>query len=464
MNWQELYNKKCVSASEAVAQIQSGDRVVVGHACGSPETLLTAMVAGKEQYTGVELVHMVSMGPSEYCSEENAAHFFHNSLFAGATSRPAVNQGRGIFTPCHFSQIPRLFTDNILPADVTLCMISPPDEHGYCSFGISVDYTKPAAESSRLVIAEVTPHMPRTLGDAFIHVSDIDFIVETNAKPITLPLPKITPTDEAIGGHIAELIKDGDCLQLGIGAVPDSILGFLKDKKDLGVHTEMFSDGVVDLVESGVITCAKKNLHNGKMVATFFMGTERLYKFVHNNPMVMMFPVDYTNNPAVIAQNDNMVSVNSALQVDFNGQVVSDTIGHKQYSGTGGQVDFVRGAAMSKGGRSILAFHSTAAKGKISRVVPRIDPGACVTTARTDVHYIVTEYGVADLRGKSVSERAKALINIAHPGFREDLRAEFENIYLKENPLLRPMPEEHRKRYWPHEARQNFLKQYAQAS
>ena len=437
---------------------------MVGHACGSPETLLAALVENKEQYTGVELVHMVSMGPSQYCREENAVHFFHNSLFAGATSREAINQGRGLFTPCHFSQIPRLFSEKILPSDVTLCMVSPPDEHGYCSFGISVDYTKPAAENSKIVIAEVTPNMPRTLGDSFIHVSEIDYIVESDASPLTLPLPKITPTDEAIGGHIAGLINDGDCLQLGIGAVPDSILGFLKDKKDLGIHTEMFSDGVVDLVESGVVTCARKNLHPGKMVATFFMGTKRLYDFVHNNPMVMMSSVDYTNNPAIIAQNDNMVSVNSALQVDFTGQVVSDTIGHNQYSGTGGQVDFVRGACMSKGGKSILAFHSTAARGTISRVAPRIDPGACVTTSRTDVHFIVTEYGVADLRGKSVSERAKALIDIAHPDFQDELRTEFENIYLRDNPLLKPMPQEARRSFWPHEARADFLKTYAKAS
>ncbi|MBU1168608.1 MAG: 4-hydroxybutyrate CoA-transferase [Proteobacteria bacterium] len=464
MNWKTLYQQKRVSAVDAVSHIRSGDRVAVGHACGSPETLLSAMMEIKEQYRGVELVHMVSMGPSTYCAEENARHFFHSSLFAGPNSRTAIHQGRAMFTPSHFSQIPRLFTEDIMPLDVALCMVSPPDEHGYCSFGISVDYTKPAVESARLVIAEVTPHMPRTLGDAFIHISKIDYLVESDARPITLPLPKITPTDEAIGGHIAGLIKNGDCLQLGIGAVPDSILGFLSDKKDLGIHTEMFSDGVVDLVESGVITCAKKNLHTGKMVATFFMGTERLYTFVHNNPMVMMFPVDYTNNPAIIAQNDNMVSVNSALQVDFTGQVVSDTIGFQQYSGSGGQVDFVRGASMSKGGRSILAFHSTAARGKISRIVPHIDAGASVTTLRTDVHFIVTEYGVADLRGKSVSERAKLLIGIAHPDFRSALRAEFESIYLKGNPLMRTLPDELRRTFWPHEARQNFLRTYQDVS
>jgi 4-hydroxybutyrate CoA-transferase len=280
-----------------------------------------------------------------------------------------------------------------------------------------------------MVIAEVTPNMPRTLGDAFIHVSRIDHIVECDSKPIILKPPTISAIDEKIGGHCAELIKDGDCLQLGIGAVPDSILGFLKGKKDLGIHTEMFSDGVVDLVEAGVITCAKKNFHPGKMVATFFMGTKKLYRFVHNNPMVQMFSVDYTNNPAIIAQNDNMVSVNSSLQIDLTGQAASESIGYKQFSGTGGQADFIRGACWSKGGRSILAFHSTAAGGKISRIVPHLDEGNVVTTTRTDIHYVVTEYGIANLRGKSIPERAKALIAIAHPDFRDVLTAEFRRIY-----------------------------------
>lgn len=429
MDWKEIYNSKLTTAQEAVKQIKSGDRVVVGHATGSPEVLLKAMVNNKGSYENVEIVHMVAMGPSEYCLPENSAHFIHNSLFAGATTRKAIHDGRGVFTASHFSQIPRLFTEKILPVDVTLCMLSTPDEHGYCSFGISVDYTKPAAESSKIVIAEVTPHMPRTLGNAFIHVSDIDYIVECDSRPIEMRPPEIGPIDEAIGGYCAELIRDGDCLQLGIGAVPDSMLGFLTDKRDLGIHTEMFSDGVVDLVDKGVITCAKKNFHPNKMVATFFMGTEKLYRFIHNNPQVEMFTVDYTNNPAIVARNDNMVSINASLQIDLTGQAASESIGYKQFSGTGGQADFVRGAAWSKGGRSIIAFHSTAAKGKLSRIVPHLDEGATVTTTRTDIHYVVTEYGIADMRGKSVHQRADALINIAHPDFRSDLRKEFLAVY-----------------------------------
>jgi 4-hydroxybutyrate CoA-transferase len=428
-NWHEIYKGRVVNAAEAVRHIKSGNRVVVAHASGSPELLLKALVDNKDAYKNVEIVHMVSMGASEYCLPGLEKHFVHNSLFAGATTRKAIHDGRAHFTVSHFSQIPRLFTEKILPVDVTMCMVSRPDEHGFCSFGVSVDYTKPAAESSKIVIAEVTPNMPRTLGDAFIHVSEIDYIVECESKPIILQPPKISETDEKIGGYCAELIRDGDCLQLGIGAVPDAILGFLKHKKDLGIHTEMFSDGVVDLVEAGVITCARKNFHPDKMVATFFMGTEKLYKFVHNNPMVQMFPVNITNNPAIIAQNDNMVSINSTLQVDLNGQAASESIGYKQFSGTGGQADFVRGAAWSKGGRSILAFHSTASGGKISRIVTHLDEGAVVTTTRSDIHYVVTEYGIADLRGKSVPERAKALINIAHPDFKGELKKEFQRIY-----------------------------------
>ncbi len=436
MNWEKIYQSRLTTAEEAVSHVRSGDRVVVGHATGSPETLLNALVDNRQNYGNgkgkVELVHMVSMGPSAYCGPECSQHFVHNSLFAGATSRAAIDEGRAEFTPCHFSQVPTLFKEGILPVDVCLCMLSPPDEHGFCSFGVSVDYTKPAAESAKTVIAEISPSMPRTLGDTFIHVSKLDYIVECDDKPIVMNPPKLGPIDEAIGGHCAELIRDGDVLQLGIGSLPDAILGFLKEKRDLGIHSEMFSDGVADLVESGVITGARKTLHPGKLVASFLMGTEKLYNFVHNNPMVEMYPVDYTNDPSIIGRNDNMISINSALQVDFTGQVVSDTIGLRQYSGTGGQVDFVRGTSIAKGGRSILAFPSTAAKGTLSKIVPVIDTGACVTTLRTDVHYIVTEYGIADLRGRSVSQRAKALIGIAHPDFRDQLKSDYRKRFGKE--------------------------------
>jgi len=431
MQWMDDYKKKVVTADEAVRHIKSGDRVVFGHAAGEPKVLVEALVRNASLYKNVEIVHMVALGKGEYCNPEYVENFTHNALFAGASTRKAIAEGRAIFTPCHFSRIPSLFKDKVLPVDVALIMVSTPDEHGYCSYGVSVDYTKPAAECATIVIAEVTPNMPRTYGDSFIHVSEIDYIVESDSTPALLNPPTLTETDEKIGEYIAELINDGDCLQLGIGAVPDAILNFLTDKKNLGIHSEMFSDGVVTLVEKGVINCSKKNFHPGKMVVTFLMGSERLYKFANNNPMIEMYPVDYVNNPSVIAQNDNMVSVNSALQVDFTGQVVSDTIGYKQYSGTGGQLDFVRGASWSKNGRSILAFSSTAAGGKLSRIVAHIDEGASVTTPRADTHFIVTEYGVADLRGKSVVERGKSLIKIAHPDFREELSRQFFEIYKR---------------------------------
>uniref|UniRef100_S0DD97 Putative 4-hydroxybutyrate coenzyme A transferase n=1 Tax=termite gut metagenome TaxID=433724 RepID=S0DD97_9ZZZZ len=305
----------------------------------------------------------------------------------------------------------------------------PPDEHGYCSFGVSVDYTKHSTEVAALVIAQVNKYMPRTLGDCFIHVSDIDIIVEHDAPLIELPPPKITEVEKAIGGNCAKLIKDGDCLQLGIGAIPDAVLLFLKEKRDLGIHSEMFSDGVVELVEVGVINNSKKNFHNGKMLATFLMGTQRLYDFVHNNPTVAMYPATYTNDPFIAGQNDNLVSINSCVQVDLLGQVCSEMVGTTQISAVGGQVDFVRAASISKGGRSIIAMASTAAKGTISKIVPTLDEGAAVTTSRNEVEYVITEYGIANLRYHTVRDRARMLIEIAHPKFREKLIAAFEKRF-----------------------------------
>jgi 4-hydroxybutyrate CoA-transferase len=303
-----------------------------------------------------------------------------------------------------------------------MIMVSPPDEHGFMSYGISVDYTLQAAASARIVVAEVNPKMPRTYG-SYIHVSEIDYLVETDYDPIEIPLPKIGEVEEKIGQHIAQLIPDRATLQLGIGAIPDAVLHFLTDKKDLGIHTEMFSDGVVDLYEKGVVTNKYNNLNPDKFVATFLMGTKRLYEFVHNNPAVVMKPVDYTNSVLVAGRLENLISINSAIEVDLYGQVAADMIGSKQFSAVGGQVDFVRSAMHSEGGKSIIAFPSTGKKGTISRITARLNEGACVTTSRHDVDYIVTEYGVASLKGRSNAERAEALINIAHPDFRDELRA-----------------------------------------
>ena len=405
-DWRTLYQQKLTTAEEAVKHIKSGDRVVVTHATGEPILLTDAMVANAEQYENVEVVHMVAMGKAEYCLPENSKHFRHNSLFLGGSTRKAIEEGRGDFTPVFFSEIPELFRTNLHP-NVVLLHLSTPDEHGYCSFGVSCDYTKPAAECADLLIAQINPKMPRTMGDSFIHVSKLDYIVEQETDLIELAPPHIGDVERAIGENIASLVKDGDCLQLGIGAIPDAVLLFLKDKKDLGIHSEMFSDGVVELVEAGVITNAKKNIHKGKSVATFLMGTRRLYDYVDNNPEVAMMPVDYVNDPRVICQNDNLVSINSCVQVDLMGQVVSTCVGLRQISGVGGQVDFVRGANMSRGGRTIMAMPSTAAKGTISKIVPLIDEGAAVTTSRYDVNYVVTEYGIAQLKGKTLRERAE---------------------------------------------------------
>lgn len=430
MHWKVMYKERLTSAEEAVRVIKSGDRVVLGHACGEPKSTVDAMVARAEELENVEIVHMVSMGEAKYCRPGMEKHFRHNSLFAGATTQRAINEGRADFTPRFFHQIPSLFIEKVLPVDVALIQVSPPDNHGWCSYGISVDYTKPAAESAKIVIAEVNPQMPRTLGDCFVHVSDMDYIVECEHPLIELSEPVITPIEGKIGENVASLIEDGATLQLGIGAIPDAVLSFLGDKKDLGMHTEMFSTGAVKLVEKGVMTCARKTLHRGKMVANFFMGTRDLYDFVDNNPFVEMHPVFYTNDPHIIAKNDKMVAINSFLQVDFAGNVNSETVGWKQYSAVGGQVDFVRGAVMSKEGKAILTNSATTGKGKISRIVPYLDRGASVTTSRNDVQYIVTEFGTANLRGESVRERTKALINIAHPDFRDWLWGEAKEMNL----------------------------------
>ena len=429
MNLEEIYKSKVITAEQAVGKIKSGDRVVLGHAVGEPTEVVAAMVANSENYENVEIVHMVAMSKSEYAKPGMEKHFIHNSLFVGGTTREAVSDGRADFTPCFFSKVPELFKNGYLPVDVAIIQLSTPDKNGYCSFGVSNDYTKPAAESAKLIIAEINDKMPRTHGDTFIHISEIDYIVETSKAIIELKPPKIGEVEKAIGENCAMLIEDGCTLQLGIGAIPDAVLLFLKNKKNLGIHSEMISDGVVDLVESGVITGKSKTLHNGKIVVTFLMGTKRLYDFAHDNPMVEMYSVDYVNDPAIIAKNNKMVCINSAIQVDFMGQVNAETIGLTQFSGTGGQVDFIRGSAMSKDGKAIIAMPSTASKGKISRITPMLDTGTVVTTLRNEIQYVVTEYGIAELKGKTLRDRARALINIAHPDFRPSLIEEWEKRF-----------------------------------
>ncbi len=431
MSWKEIYQERLTTAQEALLKIKDNQRVAVGHACAEPGYLVDEMVSMKEHFHNIEIVHMVAMGKSEYCQPGMEEHFHHNAIFVGGSTRKAVAEGRADFTPVYFSEVPKLFKTT-MPLDAALIMVTPPDENGKVSLGVSVDYTKSAAENAKLVIAQVNDQMPFTMGDSMLDVSQIDCFVEHSAPLVELKPAVIGETEKKIGENCASLIHDGDTLQLGIGAIPDAVLASLKDKKDIGIHSEMFSDGVVDLVRAGVINNSKKALLPGKMVVTFLMGTKKLYDFVDKNPDVLLYPVDYTNNPVVVAQNNNLVCINSCVQVDLTGQVASESVGYKQISGVGGQVDFVRGAAMSENGIAIMAMSSTAAKGTVSKIVPLLDEGAAVTTNRTDVDYVITEYGIAHLKGKTLKQRARALIEIAHPDFRDELIKEYERRFFCE--------------------------------
>jgi 4-hydroxybutyrate CoA-transferase len=378
-------------------------------------------VARAPELSNVEIVQVVNVGPAEYAKPGMEHSFRSNGIFLlGAPVRKAVEEGRASYTPCFFSELPRLFRQRILPVDVVLMQVTPPDEEGYCSYGLSADYTQSAAESAKIVIAQMNRNLPRTAG-VRIHLDALTWIVEQDAPLVEFAAPSFGEVERQIGEHIALLVPDGATLQLGIGAIPEAALLSLKNKRDLGIHTEMFSDGVAALAEAGVITNRRKTINQGKFVATFLMGSSTLYNFVHNNPAVEMHPVDYVNDPCIIGQHDDMISINSALQVDLSGQVNAEMIGHLQFSGTGGQVDFVRGASRSNGGKSIIAMPSTAARGSISRICRQLDEGAAVTTSRNDVHYVITEYGIANLRGKTLQQRAEALIEIAHPAFRASL-------------------------------------------
>lgn len=429
MNWAKLYREKVTDAATAVARVKSGDRIYLGSGAGVPQALVRALVARADELRNVEIVHMLHFGEAPYVAPEYASSFRHNALFIGPNVREAVQAGRADFTPIFLSEIPNLFRSGALPLDYAFIQLSPPDEHGFCSFGVEVGCTKPAAEAARVVIAEVNRRMPRTLGDSFIHVRNLDIIVEVDYPIPEAPQGGSTAVHRRIGELIAEMIPDGATLQMGIGSIPDAVLANLINHRDLGIHTELFSDGVVQLVEMGVITGARKTLHSGKVVAGFLFGSQALYDFVQDNPIIELHPTHYVNDPFIIAQHENMVSINSALEVDLTGQVAADSIGTRLYSGVGGQLDFVRGAARAKGGKPIIALPATAKGGSISRIVPVLKSGAGVTTTRNDVHYVVTEYGVAELYGKTIRERAKALINIAAPEFREELTRQARELH-----------------------------------
>jgi acetyl-CoA hydrolase len=428
MNWEAIYRRKVTDVDAALACIKSGDRIYLGGGAGVPTTLVAGLTrralegnSRGQPLHHVEIIHILTFADAPYVDPRYADSFRHNALFIGPNVRQAVQEGRADFTPVFLSEIPHLFRDGALPIDVALISLSPPDEHGFCSFGVEVGTTKPAAEAARIIVAEINRQMPRTLGDSFIHISHLHHIVEVDCPLPEAPQGGSSTLHMQVGQNIAEMIPDGATLQMGIGSIPDAVLKNLGHHKDLGIHTELFSDGVIDMVETEVITCARKTFHPDKIIAGFLFGSQRLYEFVHDNPIIELHPIDYVNDPFNIAKNEKMVSINSALQVDLTGQVCADSIGPRFYSGVGGQVDFIRGAARSKGGLPIIAFLSTAKNETLSRIVPMLNEGAGVVTTRNDVHYVVTEYGVASLHGKTVRQRARELIKIAHPRFRDEL-------------------------------------------
>jgi len=421
MSWELEYKKKFRTADEALACVQSGMRVYIQPGCAEPETLVEALMRRGPFVQDVEIVHMMTMGPAPYVAPEMAGHFRHNAMFIGGNVREAINEGRADYTPIYLSEIEGLFESGEMPIDVALLELSPPDSHGFCSFGVGVDTSLTAAKCARYVVAQINDQMPRTYGDSFIHVTELDAVVDSSRPLCAMKRPQITDMHVAIARNVASLIEDGSVLQTGIGGIPDAVLPFLMDRKDLAIHSELVSDGVIPLIEAGVITGARKNFKPRKIIVGFVLGSKEMFDFVDNNPIFEVHPTAYTNDPALIARNDNMVAINSALQLDLTGQVCSDSIGTRFYSGIGGQVDFLLGAGRSKGGKPIIAISSTAKDGTVSRIVPMLSPGAGVVTSRGLVRYVATEYGVANLHGKTIRERAQALIDIAHPKFREEL-------------------------------------------
>ena len=427
-----------ISASEAIAAIKSGDRVYIGSNCGQPVTLTEALYEARNDLFGVDICHLLTAGPAPYVGQDLLDHFRHRAFFIGGNVRKAAAEGLVDYLPIFLSQIPGLFKNGQLPLDVAMVSVTPPDEHGFCSLGVSVDIGLAACRNARLVIAEIQPEMPRTLGDSFLHVSEIDLFVDAKYPLLKHQAEEPDEVSRDIARYIAGLIEDGSTLQTGIGKIPDSVFELLQDKNDLGIHTEMFSDGLIRAMEHGNINGSAKNLHQGKAVATFCLGSKMAYRAIDNNPFFEFRPTEYVNDPYIIGQHDRMVGINSAIEVDLTGQVVSDSIGTRFFSGIGGQVDFIRGSARSRGGKPIIAIPSTAKGDQFSRIVPMIRPGAGVVTSRGDVHYVITEYGVAYLHGKTIRERALELIRISHPKFRDELLEKAKELgYVpKEQPSL----------------------------
>ena len=432
MDWKEYYSSRLTTAEEAVKLIKSNDKVVLAHDVGEPPVLVDAMVANHAAYKNVEISHMFTLGKGEYCKPEYKENFHPNLWFLSGQTRKCVEEGYGDFTPLFFHEVPGLMRDGTIQVDVAMIMVTPPDKHGYVSTGVSGDYTVQAVKSAKTVIAQINKNVPFTFGDAVFHISEIDAFVEADTPLPELPEAKIGPAEEAIGKYCAELVNDGDTLQLGIGAIPDAVCHQLVNKKHLGIHSEMLGDGQVVLYEAGAIDNSQKGIDVGKFVFNFVMGSKKTYDFLDKNTACLLKTVDYVNHPMIIAKNPNMVSINGGIGVDFYGQVAADTIGYRQFSAVGGQVDFIRGAAMGKNGRAIIAMPSVAKKkdgSMVSKITPLLSEGQVVTTSRHDTDYVVTEYGIAKLKGKTVKDRARALINIAHPDFRDELKDEFEKMF-----------------------------------
>ncbi|KLU62580.1 succinyl-CoA:coenzyme A transferase [Peptococcaceae bacterium CEB3] len=426
----ELYQRKRMSAEEVIKLIQDGDYISIPVGVGEPPALLTALSDHRREYRDVKVMQILPIRKYGYYDPETVENVRHLGFFLGGPSRLGIGEGWVDVIPNYFYELPQLIREGAIPVDVVMAMASPMNKHGYFSISLGTDYTMAGIEKARAILLEVNPNVPSTCGNCWVHISQVAGLVETEEELLEVGLPKIGAVEEAIGRQVAELIEDGSTLQIGYGAIPDAVVMQLKDKHDLGIHTEMVGDGILTLVESGVVTNRKKNYHPGKMLATFALGSRRLYRFMDMNPALEMHPVDFTNDPVLAGQNDKLVSINGSIEVDFMGQCNSESIGPLPYSGTGGQADFVRAANRSRGGKSFIVLPSTAKKGSISRIVPFLTPGAVVTTGKNDVNYVVTEHGVAKLRGKSLKQRAEALIGIAHPDFREDLRQSARKLHL----------------------------------
>lgn len=440
--WKDTYPDKFVSEDKVFSNIHRGERIFIGTACGEPQYLVQALIKYVESHPkdffDTEVFHVWTFGVAPYTDEKFKSNFRHNSFFIGNNTRDAINKGDADYTPIFLSQVPELFYRKLVPVDVAMIQTSPPDNHGYMSLGVSVDITKAAVENASTVITQVNSHMPRVHGDTFMHLDDVDFIVPYDEPLLEYETEVPGEIAQRIGNYVARIIKDGDTIQVGYGSLPNAILLNLRDKKHLGVHTELLSDAIVELMKNGVIDNTKKSIDRGKAVATFCMGKKKTYEYIHDNPCIEFRTIDYTNNPLIIAQHNNIVAINSALEVDLTGQATAESIGKIFYSGIGGQADFMRGAVLSHNGKTILALQSTAKNGEVSRIVPFLKEGAGITLNRGDIHYVITEYGIAYLHGKNIRERAMELISIAHPKFRPSLieKAKKLNLIYKDQAFI----------------------------